>query len=81
MAIFFVAFVLGLRVRADWAMRHGFYWLVIVYGAQRFVWEFLKPYPTLVGPLNHFHLMCVGLVIYGVVMILRDSGYRKASAA
>jgi len=72
MALFFVAFVLGLRVRADWAMRQGFYWMAIVYGAQRFVWEFFKPYPPLVGPFNHFHLMCVGLVVYGVVMIARD---------
>lgn len=72
MGLFFVAFVLGLRVRADWAMRHGFYWMAIVYGAQRFVWEFLKPYPALIGPFNHFHLMCAGLVIYGAVMIARD---------
>jgi prolipoprotein diacylglyceryltransferase len=72
MAVFFVAFVFGLRRRARWATAHGFYWLAIAYGAQRFVWEFLKPYPTLIGPFNHFHLMCVGLVIYGVVMIRRQ---------
>jgi prolipoprotein diacylglyceryltransferase len=72
MAVFFVAFVLGLHKRARWATAHGFYWLAIAYGAQRFVWEFLKPYPTLIGPFNHFHLMCVGLVIYGVVMIRRQ---------
>jgi prolipoprotein diacylglyceryltransferase len=72
MAGFFVAFVAGLAQRADWAMRHGFYWLAIAYGAQRFVWEFLKPYPRLIGPFNHFHLMCLGLVIYGVVMIAQS---------
>ncbi len=72
MAAFAFAFALGLRVRADWAMRHGFYWLAIAYGAQRFAWEFLKPYPTLVGPLNHFHLMCTGLVVYGAIMIFRE---------
>jgi len=72
MALFFLAFVLALRVRAGWAMRHGFYWLAIAYGAQRFVWEFLKPYPKLIGPFNHFHLICAGLVIYGAVMIVRD---------
>lgn len=74
MAAFVIVFVLGVRVRARWAVAHGFYWLAIVYGAQRFVWEFLKPYPALVGPFNHFHLMCVGLVIYGVVMIGRSMG-------
>ncbi len=72
MALFFLAFVLGLRVRADWAMRYGFYVMAMWYGAQRFVWEFLKPYPTLIGPFNHFHLMCAGLVLYGAVMIVRD---------
>jgi phosphatidylglycerol---prolipoprotein diacylglyceryl transferase len=46
MALFFVVYVLALRVRADWAMRHGFYWMALVYGAQRFVWEFFKPYPN-----------------------------------
>jgi prolipoprotein diacylglyceryltransferase len=71
MATFFAAFVWGLSSRQAWAMRDGFYWLAITYGAQRFLWEFLKPYPTLIGPFNHFHLMCAGLVVYGTAMILR----------
>jgi prolipoprotein diacylglyceryltransferase len=73
MAGFFAVFASGLRARAPWAMRYGFYWLAIVYGAQRFVWEFQKPYPGLVGPLNHFHLMCVALIAYGGFMIWRDT--------
>ena len=32
--------------------RHGFYLAVGFYGLQRFVWEFLKPYPTVIGPFN-----------------------------
>lgn len=72
MALFLAAFVWGLRGRQAWAIRHGFYWLAIAYGTQRFLWEFLKPYPPLVGPLNHFHLMCLGLVIYGAWMIRRS---------
>jgi prolipoprotein diacylglyceryltransferase len=72
MAVLFAAFVVGLARRAEWAMRHGFYWLAIAYGAQRFAWEFLKPYPTLFGPFNHFHLICLGLVIYGAVMIAQS---------
>lgn len=71
MAAFAMAFAAGLHWRAPWAITHGFYWLAIVYGAQRFAWEFLKPYPALVGPFNHFHLMCAGLVIYGALMIRR----------
>jgi prolipoprotein diacylglyceryltransferase len=80
MAAFAVAFALGLRVRANWAVAHGFYWLAIAYGAQRFVWEFLKPYPALIGPFNHFHLMCAGLAIYGAVMIGRSKGAWRESA-
>ena len=30
------------------------------YGLQRFVWEFFKPYATLIGPFNLFHLVCLG---------------------
>jgi len=71
MAAFFVAFVVSLRARAPWATGHGFYWLAITYGVQRFMWEFLKPYPALIGPFNHFHLMCLALVVYGMVMIRR----------
>jgi len=72
MAAFFLAFVLGLRTRANWAMGHGFYWLAITYGAQRFLWEFLKPYPPIIGPFNHFHLICLGLIAYGGFMIVRS---------
>lgn len=71
MLLFLTAFAVGLGRRQDWAMRDGFYWLAIGYGTQRFFWEFLKPYPTLIGPLNHFHLICLGLVAYGAFMIAR----------
>lgn len=72
MALFLAAFVYGLGRRQSWATHHGFYWLAIAYGAQRFLWEFLKPYPPLIGPLNHFHVICLGLVIYGTFMIARS---------
>ena len=36
-------------------MRRGFYAMCMWYGATRFAWEFLKPYPLLVGPFNIFH--------------------------
>jgi prolipoprotein diacylglyceryltransferase len=71
--LFTLAFVAGLRVRANWAMKQGFYWLAITYGMQRFLWEFLKPYPPLLGPFNHFHLICAVLVIYGALMLRRTA--------
>jgi hypothetical protein len=72
MALFLAVYLTGLAVGAPWAMRRGFYVLVVWYGAQRFAWEFLKPYPRLIGPFNVFHLICAGLIVYGVVWFVRD---------
>ena len=72
MLVFLMLFVAGLRNRSRWAMRDGFYWMTIAYGVQRFAWEFLKPYPSFIGPLNHFHLVCLALVVYGIVMLRRQ---------
>lgn len=74
MALFLAAYLGGLARRRPWAMRRGFYALCIWYGLTRFGWEFLKPYPPLIGPLNLFHLLCGGLVAYGWV-------YYRASLA
>ena len=65
MAVFLAFYLEGLARRRPWAMRRGFYALCIWYGATRFVWEFLKPYPTVVGPFNLFHGLSAGLVAYG----------------
>lgn len=78
MAAFLALYVAGLARRAPWAMRRGFYALCVWYGAQRFAWEFLKPYPTLAGPFNVFHLLCAGLVVYGVGYYLRDLAGERA---
>src|SRR3989344_785814 len=74
MGLFLAAYLEGLARRRPWAMRRGFYALCIWYGLTRFGWEFLKPYPPLIGPLNLFHLLCGGLVAYGWV-------YYRASLA
>lgn len=72
MALFLAAYLWGLARRADWAMRRSFYVMCAWYGAQRFCWEFLKPYPTVLGPFNLFHLISVGLILYGVAFYGRD---------
>jgi uncharacterized membrane protein YeaQ/YmgE (transglycosylase-associated protein family) len=46
--------------------------LAFLYGAQRFVWEFLKPYPKLIGPFNLFHLLSFALMLYGGIAYGRD---------
>lgn len=66
---------------AQWARAHAFHALVIVYAAQRFVWEFMKPYPPVAGPLNVFHLLMLGLLVYGLVWWRRAGSGRGGAAA
>jgi prolipoprotein diacylglyceryltransferase len=76
MALFLIAALLLIGRRDAWFLRNGFYAMVLAYAGQRFLWEFLKPYGTVVGPFNLFHFICAGLVIYSVVMI----GWVRANA-
>jgi hypothetical protein len=78
MAVFLTLYLLGLKTRALWAMRRGFYAMCAWYGAQRFCWEFLKPYPSVIGPFNLFHILCGGLVVYGCAFYLADLGRERA---
>jgi hypothetical protein len=48
--------------------------MVFWYAAQRFCWEFLKPYAPLLGPLNLFHLICLGLMGYAIWMLKANHG-------
>jgi hypothetical protein len=80
MAVFLAVYLAGLSARAPWALRRGFYVFAAWYGAQRFLWEFLKPYPAVVGPLNVFHLLSGGLVVYGCVYFHLDRRRERAAA-
>ncbi len=66
MAIFTVVYVRARLRDVRWAREHAFHAMIIFYACQRFVWEFLKPYPAVVGPLNVFHFLMGGLVAYGI---------------
>ena len=79
MTVFLAVYLVGLARRAPWAMRRGFYAMTMVYGAQRFCWEFLKPYPKLVGPFNLFHVLTLGLVIYGWIWWARSRADERRS--
>lgn len=68
MALFALGFFLWLRRRPAAAAGYGFYAFAGFYGLQRFFWEFLKPYPTVLGPLNLFHLAAAALVLYAAAM-------------
>jgi phosphatidylglycerol---prolipoprotein diacylglyceryl transferase len=71
MAGFALFYYLWLRRRPVDAASYGFYLFAAVYGAQRFLWEFLKPYPAVVGPLNVFHMAAAVLVLYAAAMSRR----------
>jgi phosphatidylglycerol---prolipoprotein diacylglyceryl transferase len=72
MAAFLVVFLILLRRQNALALRAGFYLFVGVYAAQRFLWEFLKPYGTVAGPLNLFHILSIALVVYAVLYTRRE---------
>ncbi len=69
MTAFLLAALVLLALRSRLFLANGFYLLVLFYALQRFAWEFLKPYGTLVGPFNLFHVICVALVVYSCVMM------------
>lgn len=67
MLAFAVAYARARLRGAAWASNHAFHVMIIIYGCQRFAWEFLKPYPAVLGPLNVFHLLMLGLIAYGFI--------------
>jgi phosphatidylglycerol---prolipoprotein diacylglyceryl transferase len=69
MLAFLVIALILLARRNAWFMANGFYLMVLFYAAQRFAWEFLKPYATLLGPFNLFHLVSAGLACYALMML------------
>ncbi len=79
MAAFLTFALLCFAQRQPAFMRNGFYLMVGFYGAQRFVWEFFKPYSAIVGPLNLFHFLCLALIAYCAVMIKRNAHDRTAA--
>ena len=69
----FLAFALAAIGRRDQMfMRGGFYLMTGWYAAQRFLWEFFKPYGEVIGPLNIFHFVCAGLLVYALFMLHRS---------
>ena len=68
MLIFLAVYLLALARRARWTGDRAFYLFILFYAAQRFVWEFLKPYPRLLGPLDVFQLLALAMMIYALVL-------------
>lgn len=76
MALVLALSLAALARRSEMFLRNGFYLVAGAYAAQRFGLEFLKPYASVIGPLNLFHLICLGLLAYCAVMVLwsRNAG-------
>ncbi len=69
MFLLLVVLLTGLQRRSPFIMKQSFYVVVGWYGLQRFAWEFLKPYGTLIGPFNMFHGLSILLIGYALWMI------------
>jgi phosphatidylglycerol:prolipoprotein diacylglycerol transferase len=70
----FLAFFVALVWRGNQTvLRSGFYLFVGIYAGQRFLWEFLKPYGTVVGPFNLFHLISLALLAYALLFARREA--------
>jgi prolipoprotein diacylglyceryltransferase len=79
MALFAAVYVSRVVSGSRFWIDQGFYLVVGFYGLQRFAWEFVKPYGTLVGPFTLFHLLSAAIVAYAVVMIATAPNPRRAS--
>jgi prolipoprotein diacylglyceryltransferase len=77
MAAFAAIYVVAVLKRNAFVIANGLDLAVAYYGAQRFVWEFLKPYAALIGPLTLFHLLSVGVFVYAAIMLVTAAKARS----
>src|SRR6185436_7318706 len=71
MLAFLALYLAALARRTVWTRGRAFYLFILFYAVQRFVWEFLKPYPRLVGPLDVFQLLALAMIFYALVFDAR----------
>jgi len=71
MLLFLGFYLAALSRRAGWTRGRAFYWFIGYYAVQRFAWEFLKPYPDVLGPLNLFQLLSLALFTYALIFDAR----------
>ena len=67
MLAFLAVYLAALKRPAAWTRQRAFYLFVLVYAVQRFAWEFLKPYPRLLGPLDVFQLLALAMIAYALI--------------
>ncbi len=69
MLLFLVFLLVDYPRRPQIWRQQGFYWFVLLYALQRFVWEILKPYPAVLFGLNLFQWLCLALLAYALWML------------
>ncbi|GLH76989.1 hypothetical protein SSBR45G_18970 [Bradyrhizobium sp. SSBR45G] len=69
MAAFAAVYIVAVFRRIETVIANGFYLALLVYGLQRFVWEFLKPYGPVIGPFTLFHLLSLAIAVYAAAML------------
>lgn len=67
MTVFIGIFVWRMYRQDPLILHAGFYFFVGFYAAQRFLWEFMKPYGTIIGPFNLFHLLSLAIIGYAII--------------
>lgn len=77
MGVFALVYVVAVLNRNAFAITNGFYLVLLCYGAQRFLWEFLKPYGALIGPLTLFHLLSLSIMLYAAIMLATAPNARR----
>jgi len=76
MLAFLAFYLVALARRARWTRSRAFYLFILFYAAQRFLWEFLKPYPRLIGPLDLFQLLALAMIFYALAFDGRARRHR-----
>jgi prolipoprotein diacylglyceryltransferase len=69
MALFLGVYLVAVFRRDRYVIENGLYLAIGWYAAQRFVWEFFKPYAPVLGPLTIFQILSILLLIYAAVML------------
>ena len=80
MAVFLVLYLAAALHDNRWVIDNGLYLAILWYAAQRFLWEFFKPYAPALGRLTVFQILSIVLFLYALAM-LATSGARRDERA
>ena len=69
MALFLGLYLISVARGRRWTIDNGLYLAILWYAVQRFLWEFVKPYAPVVGPLTVFQILSILLAGYALFML------------